>query len=400
MNMSSIQEQERQYIINTYGRSPEVTPLFVKGEGSYVWDEQGRKYLDMVSGLAVNILGHCAPQITKALREQSSKIIHCSNLYYTEPQVKLARLLVENSFGDKVFFANSGAEANEAAIKLARKYSKLFVDEKRYEIITAENSFHGRTMATITATGQPKYHQGFDPMLPGFKYAPFNDLEAFASLVGDKTCGIMVEPVQGEGGIHVGTEEFITGLRRICDEHKLVLIFDEVQCGLGRTGKLFAYEKYGIQPDIMTLAKGLGGGVPIGAMIASDKIAQGFNPGDHASTFGGNPLACAAAVAVLETILEKEFLNRMVCLSSYFLNQLFKLKEKYSFIKEIRGTGFILGIEVDEDGAGILRDCYREGLVINCIAGKILRFLPPLNITGEALDFAVEVLDRVMSRRK
>ncbi len=398
--MSSIQEQERQYIINTYGRSPEVTPLFVKGEGSYVWDEQGRKYLDMVSGLAVNILGHCAPQITKALREQSSKIIHCSNLYYTEPQVKLARLLVENSFGDKVFFANSGAEANEAAIKLARKYSKLFVDEKRYEIITAENSFHGRTMATITATGQPKYHQGFDPMLPGFKYAPFNDLEAFASLVGDKTCGIMVEPVQGEGGIHVGTEEFITGLRRICDEHKLVLIFDEVQCGLGRTGKLFAYEKYGIQPDIMTLAKGLGGGVPIGAMIASDKIAQGFNPGDHASTFGGNPLACAAAVAVLETILEKEFLNRMVCLSSYFLNQLFKLKEKYSFIKEIRGTGFILGIEVDEDGAGILRDCYREGLVINCIAGKILRFLPPLNITGEALDFAVEVLDRVMSRRK
>lgn len=398
--MFSIQEQERQCIINTYGRNKEITPFFIRGEGSYVWDEQGKKYLDMVGGLAVNILGHCAPQVREALREQSSKLIHCSNLYYTEPQVKLARLLVDNSFGDKVFFGNSGAEANEAAIKLARKYTKIFIDKNRFEIITALNSFHGRTMATITATGQPKYHQGFEPMLPGFKYAPFNDLEAFASMVGDKTCAIMVEPVQGEGGVHVGTGEFITGLRRICDEHKLVLIFDEVQCGLGRTGRMFAYENYGIQPDIMTLAKGLGGGVPIGAMIASDMVARGFNPGDHASTFGGNPLACAAGLAVLETILDKDFLNRVKQLSNNFLGRLMKLKEKYSFIKEIRGNGFILGIEVEEDGAAILKDCYEEGLVINCIAGKVLRFLPPLNISREELDFAVEVLDRVLGKRK
>ena len=394
--MSSIQEQERQFIINTYGRDPETNPFFVKGEGSFVWDEKGNKYLDMVGGLAVNTLGHCPPKVVEALREQSTKIFHCSNLYYTAPQVDLARILVENSCGDKVFYCNSGAEANEAAIKLARKYVKLFVGQDRYEIITAENSFHGRTMATITATGQPKYHQGFEPMVPGFKYAKFNDLESFSSLVGEKTCAVMVEPIQGEGGIHVGSEEFIKGLRDICDQHKILLIFDEVQCGMGRTGKLFAYEDYGVEPDIITLAKGLAGGVPIGAMITSDETARGFNPGDHASTFGGNPLACAASLAVLETILERNFLKEVNELSSYFLENLLKLKEKYAFIKEIRGKGFMLGMEVNADGLGMMKSCYRKGLVINCIGGKVLRFLPPLNISREELDYALEVLEQVM----
>jgi len=394
--MSSIQEQERQFIINTYGRDPETNPFFVKGEGSFVWDEKGNKYLDMVGGLAVNTLGHCPPKVVEALREQSTKMFHCSNLYYTAPQVDLARILVENSCGDKVFYCNSGAEANEAAIKLARKYVKLFVGQDRYEIITAENSFHGRTMATITATGQPKYHQGFEPMVPGFKYAKFNDLESFSSLVGEKTCAVMVEPIQGEGGIHVGSEEFIKGLRDICDQHKILLIFDEVQCGMGRTGKLFAYEDYGVEPDIITLAKGLAGGVPIGAMITSEETARGFNPGDHASTFGGNPLACVASLAVLETILERDFLKEVNELSSYFLENLLRLKEKYAFIKEIRGKGFMLGMEVNADGLGMMKSCYRKGLVINCIGGKVLRFLPPLNISREELDYALEVLEQVM----
>ncbi len=398
--MLSIQEQERQYIFNTYARDPETNPYFVKGQGSYVWDEKGKKYLDMVAGLAVNTLGHCPPGVVEALREQSTKLFHCSNLYYTAPQVELARTLVENSFGDKVFYCNSGAEANEAAIKLARKYIKLFVGQERHEIITAENSFHGRTMATITATGQPKYHQGFEPMVPGFKYAKFNDLESFSSLVGEKTCAIMVEPLQGEGGIHVGSEKFIKGLRDICHQHKILLIFDEVQCGMGRTGKLFAYEDYDVKPDIITLAKGLGGGVPIGAMIASQEVARGFNPGDHASTFGGNPLVCAASLAVLETLLEKDFLKDVNELSSYFLKSLFKLKEKYPFIKEIRGKGFMLGMEVDAHGLEMMKSCYRKGLVINCIGGKVLRFLPPLNISREELNFALEVLEQVMAEKK
>ena len=395
--MSSIQEQESKYIINTYGRNPGETPLFVKGEGSYLWDEKGRKYLDMVGGLAVNVLGHCPPQLVEAIQEQSARLIHCSNLYYTEPQVELARLLVENSFPGKTFFCNSGAEANEAAIKLARKYSRLHSEGKGHEIITAENSFHGRTMATITATGQPKYHEGFDPMLPGFKYAPFNDLEAFSSLVGEKTCAIMIEPLQGEGGIHPGTQEFIEGLRELCDKNNLLLIFDEVQCGMGRTGKLFAWEIYGVKPDIMTLAKGLGGGVPIGAMVAREEFARGFNPGDHASTFGGNPLACAAALAVIETLLDQGFLEKVEELSSYFREKLEELKEKHSIVKEVRGKGFMLAMEVEGDGKEILKYCYGEGLVINCIGGKILRFLPPLNISREELDCSLEILDRVLS---
>lgn len=398
--MENIKELEQKYIINTYGRDPEETPLFVKGQGSYLWDEKGNSYLDMVSGLAVNILGHCPPSVVEALQEQSEKLFHCSNLFYTAPQVELAQLLVENSFADKVFFCNSGAEANEAAIKLARKYAKLFVDEKRYEIITALKSFHGRTMATITATGQPKFHHGFEPMVPGFKYAPFNDLEAFASLVGDHTCAILVEPVQGEGGVHVGTEEFIQGLRELCNEKNLVLIFDEVQCGMGRTGKFLAAEHYGVQSDITTLAKGLGGGVPIGAMMAVEEIARAFSPGDHASTFGGNPLACAAAAAVMKEVLQKDFLVHVDRKSQYFINELQGLKKKFPFIKEVRGKGLMIALEIEGDGREVLKDCLKKGLVVNCIGGNILRFLPPLNITGSEIKFSLDVLEGTLSKLK
>lgn len=395
--MASIQEQEGKYIINTYGRKPGETPYFVKGKGSYLWDEKGRKYLDMVGGLAVNVLGHCPPQVVEALREQSNRLIHCSNLYYTGPQVDLARLLVENSFPGKAFFCNSGAEANEAAIKLARKYTRRFSEGDGYEIITAKSSFHGRTMATITATGQPKYHDGFDPMLPGFKYATFNDLDDFSSQVGENTCGIMIEPIQGEGGIHVATQEFMEGLRELCDKKNLLLIFDEVQCGMGRSGKLFAWENYGVKPDIMTLAKGLGGGVPIGAMVAREEISQGFNPGDHASTFGGNPLACAGALAVMETILEEGFLENVEEASLYFREKLLELKGKHPIIKEVRGVGFMMAMEVEGDGKEILNYCYGEGLIINSIGGNIIRFLPPLNISREELDCSLEIIDRVLS---
>ncbi|MDO9573505.1 MAG: aspartate aminotransferase family protein [Candidatus Contubernalis sp.] len=399
--MKNIKELEKKYIINTYGRDPEVTPLFVKGQGSTLWDEKGNSYLDLVSGLAVNILGHCPPVVVEALQEQSKKLFHCSNLFYTEPQVELAKLLVENSSLDQVFFCNSGAEANEAAIKLARKYAKLFVDDSRFEIITALQSFHGRTMATITATGQPKFHRGFEPMVPGFKYAPFNDLEAFASLVGDQTCAILVEPVQGEGGIHVGTSEFIQGLRKLCDEKKLLLIFDEVQCGMGRTGKFLASEHYGVQPDITTLAKGLGGGVPIGAMMAVDEAARAFNPGDHASTFGGNPLACAAAVAVVKTILEKDIMEYVNRNSMHFINELEKLKNKYSsIIKEVRGRGLMVALEIEGDGRKILKECLEKGLLINCIGGNILRFLPPLNVSATELRFALDVLEGALRKLK
>ncbi|UNC91488.1 aspartate aminotransferase family protein [Candidatus Contubernalis alkaliaceticus] len=401
--MENIKELEKKYIINTYGRDPEVTPLFVKGQGSNLWDEQGNSYLDLVSGLAVNILGHCPKVVVDALQEQSKKLFHCSNLFYTEPQVQLAQLLVENSSLDQVFFCNSGAEANEAAIKLARKYAKLFVDEDRFEIITALKSFHGRTMATITATGQPKFHQGFEPMVPGFKYAPFNDLEAFASLVGDQTCAILVEPVQGEGGVHVGTVKFIQGLRNLCDEKKLLLIFDEVQCGIGRTGKFLASEHYGVQPDITTLAKGLGGGVPIGAMMAVQEVARGFNPGDHATTFGGNPLACAAAIAVLKTILENDFLVYVKRNSEYFVQELEQLKKKLpSLIKEIRASGMMVAVEIEGDSRGreVMKECLKKGLVINCIGGNVLRFLPPLNVTASELRFALDVLEGVLKKLK
>jgi predicted acetylornithine/succinylornithine family transaminase len=394
MNIEQIKELATKYIMNTYG----IRDLaLVRGQGIKVWDANGKEYLDFVGGIAVNLLGHCHPAVIDAIKSQAETLIHVSNLYYIEPQVKLAELLCQLSFGQKCFFCNSGAEANEAAIKLARKYAKLTYGPDKYEMITFLGSFHGRTLATITATGQPKYQQGFEPLVPGFVYATFNDLESVQQKINEHTCAIMVEPVQGESGVHPSTPEFLAGLRQLCTGNNLLLIYDEVQCGLARTGKMFAYELYGIPPDIMTLSKGLGGGVPIGATITTNKIATAFSPGDHASTFGGNPLATAAAIATLQTILKERLTENASKLGEYFFSLLMQLKNKYPFITEVRGKGLMLGIQLEREGKPYVARCMEKGLLINCVADKVLRFLPPLIITKEHIDTAINILDNVLS---
>lgn len=390
-----LKAKEKAYIINTYNRQPDVNLQIKRGEGVYVWDECGNRYLDFVSGLAVNNLGHCHPKVVDAVCTQAARLMHTSNLYYTEPQVRLAELLVTHSCADKVFFCNSGAEANEAAIKLARKYGKAKRGNGAHEIITASRSFHGRTLAAITATAQPKYHQGFEPMVAGFRYAEYNNLDSFAALVNENTCAILVEPVQGEGGVYAGNAEFISGLRSLCDEHNLLLMFDEVQCGMGRTGTLFAYEHYGVEPDVFTLAKALGGGLPIGVMAAKGDAAQTLVPGDHASTFGGNPVACAAAAAVLAVLLEDGFLSRVQSLGNYFMDKLRGLP--YAGVVDVRGLGLMVGLEIAGDGAAVARICQEQGLLVNCIGGKTLRFLPPLTIEEEHLDAAVTVVQKALA---
>ena len=392
----NLKDKEKQYIINTYNRQSDATLFIKRGEGAYVWDDAGNRYLDFVSGLAVNNLGHCHPEVVKAVTRQTEKLMHTSNLYYTEPQIQLAELLVNASCADKVFFCNSGAEANEAAIKLARKYGKANRGAGVHEIITANRSFHGRTLATVTATAQPKYHQGFEPMVPGFHYAEFNNLDSFASLVNEQTCAIMVEPVQGEGGVYPAQAEFLQGLRNLCDEHGLLLIFDEVQSGIGRTGTLLASEHYGVEPDVFTLAKGLGGGLPIGVMAAKGAPADTLVPGDHASTFGGNPVVCAAASAVLTVLLENGFLPHVQKMGQYFINKLKNIP--YANTVEIRGLGLFIGMEIAGDGAQVAKACQDEGLLINCIGGKVLRFLPPLIVEEEQIDAAVNVIQKALSQ--
>ncbi len=321
-------------IMNTYRRFPIVLR---KGLGTKLWDVNGREYLDLVAGIAVCNLGHCHPNIVAAIKDQVDNLMHVSNLYYTEKQVQLARLLVENSFADKAFFCNSGAEANEAAIKLARKYAHENMGPDKFELITMKDSFHGRTMATITATGQEKFQFGFTPLLDGFSYVPFNDLEALEAAITAKTCGIMLEPIQGEGGVIIPDTQYLAGVRDICDRHGILLIIDEVQTGMGRTGKLFAYEYSKINPDIMTLAKALGNGFPVGAMLATDKIAKAFGPGNHASTFGGNLLAMAASVATVKTMLQENIPAKAFRTGEYFLSQLKNMQQKHQMITEVRG---------------------------------------------------------------
>jgi len=385
------------YIMNTYNRFPIVLR---KGRGMKVWGSDGKEYLDFVSGVAVNILGHCHPKVVVAVQKQVQRLIHVSNYYHIEPQIKLAKLLVENSFADKVFFCNSGAEANEAAIKLARKYSKEHVHPKLFEIIAAKNSFHGRTLATLTATGQEKFQKGFEPLVPGFKHVPFNDLHALSKAVSKNTCALLLEPIQAEGGVILPDEYYFKAVRDLCNEHDLLLILDEVQTGMGRTGKLFAHEHYGITPDIMTIAKGLGGGVPIGAMLATEKVASSFQPGNHATTFGGNPLVCAAAVATLETLLEDGFIldqcNRM---STYLMKGLYQLKEEFpSLITEIRGKGLLIGMALTTDGDPIVMKCLEKGVLINCTAGNVLRFIPPLIVQQKEINRLIRTLKEVFTK--
>jgi len=395
MMTNEIFDEAGRYIMNTYKR----LPLFiVKGRGNRVYDGEGREYLDFVSGLAVNNLGHCNPRVTVAFQKQAQRLVHTSNLFYTEPQVKLARLLVENSFADKVFFCNSGAEANEAAIKLVRKYSH----EKgngRFEIITALNSFHGRTMATLTATGQDRFHKGFDPLVPGFSYVPFNDIAALEKAITEKTAAVMIEPVQGEGGVNIPDRDYLKRLREICDANGILLVLDEVQTGIGRTGKLFAYQHSGIEPDIMTLAKALGGGLPIGAMLAKDHIAAAFTPGTHASTFGGTPLVCSAAIEVIKLITEDDLiLDNCRRMGDYLVAELNDLKLKYPhLIKDVRGKGLLTGMELNISGETIVSECIKRGVIINCTMERVLRFLPPLDVSQEDIDKLAETLREVFN---
>ncbi len=387
----------QRYIANTYSRYPLV---LVRGQGCKVWTNDGKEYFDFVAGLAVCNLGHCHPKVVQAIQDQSRKLIHVSNFYHIEPQIELAKLLCENSFADRVFFCNSGAEANEAAMKLAKKYAKDTGRTERFEIITMEKSFHGRTMATITATGQEKFHKGFDPLVPGYKYVPFNDMEAVLRAVTPNTCAIMVEPIQGEGGVNCPSDGYLRELRELCRKRGILLIYDEVQVGMGRTGKLFAYEHEGVYPDIMTLAKSLAGGVPIGAMLATEEVAKSFGPGTHASTFGGNPLATAAGVAAVSTLLEDGVLENCRRVGEHFFNRLMDLKGEYPFIKEVRGRGLIIGMELGFEGSQIVTRCMEEGFLINCIMDNVLRFLPPLIVTTKEVDQLLGALDRILGECK
>jgi len=394
MNNESIVKMGHDYVMNTYSRH---NFALVRGMGSYVWDADGNKYLDMVAGIAVNNIGHCHPKVVEALREQAGMFLHCSNLYWIEPQVKLAKLLVENSFATKAFFCNSGAEANEAAIKLARKYSYNKYGPGRADIISAANSFHGRTLTALSATGQEKYQKGFAPLTPGFKYVPYNDLMALEEAVGKKTCAILLEPLQGEGGVNVPDPGYMKGVRDICDKHDLLLMLDEVQTGLGRTGKLFAYEHYGIIPDLITLAKGLGGGVPIGACIAGGEAAETFKPGDHAATFGGNPLSTAAALATLTVIINEKLADQAAEKHDYIQAKVKDMQNKYSVISHFRGMGLLIGIALNIEAKPIQEKCQAKGLLINCVQNKVLRMVPPLNIAYEDIDKGLAILEEVLA---
>ncbi len=391
MDIKKFLDESKRYVMNTYGRFPVILR---KGRGMKVWDAEGKEYLDFVGGVAVNILGHCHPRIVIAIQKQAQRLIHVSNYYHIEPQVKLAKKLVENTFADKVFFCNSGAEAIEAAIKLARKYAKDHINPDLFEIIAAENSFHGRTFGALSATGQEKFQKGFEPLLPGFKHIPFNDITALRKAITKNTCAVLLEPIQGEGGVKVPDENYLRQVRELCDEHSMLFVLDEIQTGMGRTGKLFAHEHFGFTPDIMAISKGLGGGVPIGAMLATEKVASGFQPGNHATTFGGNPLVCAAAVATLETLLEDGFVldqcNRM---SKYFLEKLNTLKEQFpELIQDVRGMGLMLGVELTKECDSIVKEFLEKGILINCTAGNVLRFIPPLIVQRKDIDQLIKVL--------
>ena len=370
---------------------------FEKGQGCQLWDTEGRSYTDFVAGIAVCNLGHAHPRISAVVCRQVERLLHVSNLYYTIPQVELAAWLVENSFADRVFFGNSGAEANEAAIKLARKYFKDRGEADRFRIITMERSFHGRTMATLSATGQQKIKKGFDPVLHGFDFVPFNNIRALRDRFGPATCAVMLEPIQGEGGVRCPDEDYLKTVRQICDATGALLIFDEIQTGMGRTGKLFAYQHFGIEPDIMTLAKALANGLPIGAMLSRESIATAFGPGTHASTFGGTPIVTAAAMEVCKILMDDGVVAKGRAAGVYFKEQLLALKDRYAEIEDIRGRGLLLGMKLKIDGAPIVRQCLQNGFLINCIQDRILRFIPPLIITRQEIDQLIACLDNIFA---
>ncbi len=391
MKTENVQALYDKYILQTYSRSP---LCLVKGKGSKVWDLEGKEYLDFFPGWAVSGLGHCHPSVIHAVKNQARKLLHVSNNFYSVKQAQLAQKIVERSFPSRVFFCNSGAEGIEGAIKFVRKYGS---STGRYEIITMEGAFHGRTLAALTATGQEKYLKGFEPLPEGFKKVPFNNFEAVKNAIGPKTIAVLLELIQGEGGINVANSEYVRKLRALCDEKKMLLIVDEVQTGMGRTGKWFAYQHYGIVPDLMVLAKSLGSGVPIGALVVTNKIKEEvLVPGTHASTYGGNPLVASAALAVFKTIEEDKLLQAAEKMGAYLKDKLTELKEKYSFIKEVRGTGLMLGMELDRSGADIVTRARIKGLLINCTQDRVLRIMPAVTVTKRQLDHGVAILDGVL----
>ncbi len=389
MNTHDVIGMFDQYVIGNYGRLPRV---IVKGQGSRLWDADGNEILDMFPGWAVSGIGHCHPKVVEAIRKQAGELLHMDNTFYNIPQGQLAKLLSERAFGGKCFFCNSGAEANEAALKLARK----FTAKEKYKFITAERSFHGRTFAAVTATAQPKYHDGFLPMLPGFVYVPYNDIDALHEAFSEEVAAVLIEPIQGEGGIREATPEYMQTIRDLCDEYGAVMILDEVQSGMGRTGRWFGYQHYEVTPDIITLAKALGGGAAIGAMMARPQIAAALTPGTHASTFGGNPLACAAGIAVIEAIEEEKLLDNAVKMGDDVRQKLETLKDKYPLIDHIRGKGLMIGIQLTMPGAKIVSRCLEKGLRINCTQESVLRFMPSMTITQQEIDAALTILDQVL----
>jgi predicted acetylornithine/succinylornithine family transaminase len=379
----------QRYVVGNYTRYP---VCLVRGEGSQVWDAEGNRYLDFFPGWGCNLLGHCPPAVVEAVREQVGQLIHVPNTWYMEAQGLLAKELSERSFGGQCFFCNSGAEAIETAIKLARLNGK----PGRYKMVTMLNSFHGRTMGAVSATGQPKYHQGLEPMLAGFQYAPFGNLEAVARLIDNETCAILVEPIQGEGGINVSPDGYLQGLRELADKHKLLLIFDEVQAGMGRTGKWFSHQHWGVEPDVMTLAKGIAGGVALGAAVTRPHIAEKLKPGTHACTFGGNPLACRAALATIETIEREGLLERATEIGQLCQARFEALRPRCPMIREIRIKGCMIGVELAAEGAAIVSKCIERGLLINCTHGTVIRLLPAMNLADEQLDEGISILEEVL----
>lgn len=383
-----------QVVCSTYTRYPVVLE---RGRGSRLWDADGKEYIDFVAGIAVCNLGHCPPEVADVICRQAQTLVHVSNLFYTRPQVELAAALKRLSFADRVFFANSGAEANEAAIKLARKYSRDKYGPGRFHVITMEDSFHGRTLATLSATAQEKVHKGFEPLVEGFHFVPYNNIDAVRRAMTDRVCAVLVEPIQGEGGVRLGDSDYFRELRALCTERDVLLIFDEVQVGMGRTGTLFAYEQLGVSPDVMTLAKALANGLPIGAMLATEAAARAFTPGSHASTFGGTPLVTAAAAKVLELIAREDFLTSVRDKGKHFLEKLQGLRARHPHkVRDVRGRGLIVGLELAGPGKPVVDRCLEKGFLINCTHETVLRFVPPLVIEKEDIDRLVAMLDAVL----
>lgn len=396
MNEKDYIQRADRVMANTYKRFPVV---FERGRGCTLWDTAGGQYTDFVAGIAVCNLGHASPEISKALARQADKLFHVSNLFYTVPQIQLAEWLTEKSFADRVFFCNSGAEANEAAIKLARKTFFDQGDYNRWRIVAMEQSFHGRTFAALSATGQQKVREGFEPILEGFDFVPYNDIEKLKAAITEKTCAVLIEPVQGEGGIRCADPQYLKAVRKLCDDKGIMLIFDEIQTGIGRTGKLFAYEHFQITPDVMTLAKALGNGLPIGAMLATQKASEAFTPGSHASTFGGTPVITAAALEVLRVMEKENIFEYCRKTGDYFKSRLMELKQKYSVIEEVRGLGLMLGMKLSEKGAPFVQACMEKGFLINCTQEYVLRFVPPLVISREEIDSLIRCLDEIFAGR-